>query len=191
MRCDGVVSILGRRSCAVDDPAFARRFISQLHASAKSVDQAVILSRRTRWSQLRLRPREGAPYFAVATVLRDHTQNVATAKAVDDWLVVCQSLTVGAVAAARNDWDALLAHAPSRTRSRRVVALQILRRLTAPAVLALSGILLPIWISLGAYGGSVRTSLLVAAVLSFLPSNTGSETVNGVLAKVLPYRNQS
>jgi hypothetical protein len=171
-----------------NDPDFARRFISRLHAGAKRVDQATILSRRTRWSQLRLRSREGAPYFAVASVLRDHAQSVATAKNSDDWLRICQSLTAGAVAAARDDWDALLAHAPAGAPGRRAVALQVLRRMTAPAVLALSGILLPIWISLGEYGGSVRTSLLVAAVVSLLP---GSDTINSVLARALPSRSES
>ena len=173
-----------------NDPGFAQYFIWYLRTAASEIEKAPRLSRRTKWTQPSLRSAEDAPYHAVAAVLRSHVPLVVTAKSQSDWQRVCQSLASGAIAAARNDWAALLVNAPAGVRLRRSSVIQTLRRLVPAAVLAASGLLLPIWIPIGAYGPSVRALLIVNAALSLLPRSAAvGDTVTGVLAKALPFRN--
>ena len=167
----------------------ARTVIDELASRAADIDQMARASCRSPWRYHSVRVATAAPYYAVAGALRSHVKAVATAISESDWNIICQSLASGAIAAADNDWPALLEHLPPRSRTRRLALVRGLRGVVPSLALALAAVVLPIWISFGSYAASVRAVLIVSAIFGLLPqADSASDTVTGTLFKTMPFR---
>ncbi|MEU5209352.1 hypothetical protein [Streptomyces sp. NPDC020742] len=120
----------------------------------------------------------------IAKILRDHSRALAKAGNQADYERVLASLTGGLLAAARDDWDALLDGAPEVTRSS--LATQMLTRLW-PAVLLLgSATVLPLIPAFSESADDIRKFLLPMGIIAALgASETVASSVRGVLDKVI------
>lgn len=110
------VRLLGRRPAHGDaiDLAHLREYADLLEGVAANIERAPRLSRTVPWWQFRLRAQVAEPYLAVAAVVRAHRVKVFAAQDAEQWRAICESL-----AAARRDWVALTANAPTAGPTRR------------------------------------------------------------------------
>ena len=158
------------------DPAVRRDVAGALETAARLVENAPRFFCGTRWWEFGVRAELAAPYRSVGSVIRSHRVKVLGAQTEAEWSAICASLSSGALAAARLDWAELTRAAPS-SEPRLPVLRRALPRLTAPVTLIAGAILLPIIFHLDAYAVSLRSVLIVSAVLALLPGQSEAAAV--------------
>ncbi|MFB7247748.1 hypothetical protein ACFCYX_35395 [Streptomyces populi] len=118
----------------------------------------------------------------MATVFKDHASKLAMIGSQAEYNSICRSLTGGLRAAAEDDWNALLTHAPEITSTSRV--LRVASRVGPSIVLVVAAFTLPLFPALASSRDAIRASLIPVAVLLVIASPEFVLTsVRGVIEK--------
>ncbi|TFV32624.1 hypothetical protein E4K10_22850 [Streptomyces sp. T1317-0309] len=119
----------------------------------------------------------------MAETLRQHSRALAKAGNQADYERILESLRGGLLAAARDDWDALLENAPEINRATLVV--RAFARLGPAVILLGTAALLPAMPGFSESADQIRKFLIPLGVLAALgASETVTNSVRGVLDKV-------
>lgn len=129
------------------------------------------------------------PHHGAEHTLASDRDSVLTAQDAAQWHLICELLSSGALAAARQDWAALTEYAPTSRAVFGGFLQQAARRPGTPLLLLACAFTLPRLFSLGVYGASLRSILAVSAALALLPSKSeAADVVRDTFAKTQSWR---
>ncbi len=166
------------------DERTCRRLRFRIDQAARQIQATGVRLRRTDvWVDRSLRTEIRTENRRVAETLRQHSRALAKAGNQADYERILESLRGGLLAAARDDWDALLENAPEINRATLVV--RAFARLGPAVILLGTAALLPAMPGFSESADQIRKFLIPLGVLAALgASETVTNSVRGVLDKV-------
>ncbi|WP_432861776.1 hypothetical protein [Microbispora rosea] len=158
--------------------------------AARRIGDQSLLDSRTRLMEFRLRREIRADYRKLAELIRLHGIRLARVRTREDYIDLCESLRIGLLSSVKQDWQALVEHAPEIPRYIKLG--RFLRVAAAPLMLTGAAVAIGFLPGVDSQSiTSVRILLVVGAILSFAPvSDQVSTTIRSTFDKALPWSKQ-